>query len=158
MGTNFSKSIDYEKDLHILFDIYPTVNYANSSNSNHNVLEKNIRFREYIHKKVKRSIQRITNIQFHIPEQKFIIHCHVDISNLKIYYKIFITIEFITHKQCINDQKEHSNFKVITYKLLEKTIMDSFTRDIENKVNIKIDKTNFIYLDLGAICKLIITP
>jgi len=32
--------------------------------------------------------------------------------------------------------------------------MDSFTRNIENKVNIKIDKTNFIYLDVGAICKL----
>lgn len=158
MGIDFSKSIDYEKDLHITFDIYPTINYGNSSNYNHNVLEKNIRFREYIHKKVKRSIHRITNIQFHIPEQKFKIYCHVDISNLKIYYKIFITIEFITHKQCIDDKTEQSNFKVITYKLLKKTIMDRFTRDIENKVNIKIDKTNFINLDVGAICKLIITP
>ena len=29
--------------------------------------------------------------------------------------------------------------------------MDRFTRDIENKTNIKIDRTNFIYLDVGAI-------
>ena len=144
MGANFSKSIDYEKDLHIILDIYPTINYGNSSNNNNNVLEKNIRFRQYIQKKVKRSIHKITNIQFHIPDNKFIIKCDVDISDLKIYYKIYMTVEFITPKQC-------PDLKVITYKLLEKTIMDRFTRDIENKTNIKIDRTNFIYLDVGAI-------
>jgi hypothetical protein len=144
MGTDFSKSIDYEKDLDIIFNIYPTINYGNSSNNHNNVLEKNIRFRQYIQKKVKRSIHKITNIQFHIPENKFIIKCDVDLSDFKIYYKIYINIEFTTPKQ-------RTDFKVITYKLLEKTIMDRFTRDIENKTNIKIDKTNFIYLDVGAI-------
>jgi hypothetical protein len=144
MGTDFSKSIDYEKDLDIIFNIYPTINYGNSSNNHNNVLEKNIRFRQYIQKKVKRSIHKITNIQFHIPENKFIIKCDVDLSDFKIYYKIYINIEFTTPKQ-------RTDFKVITYNLLEKTIMDRFTRDIENKTNIKIDKTNFIYLDVGAI-------
>ena len=150
MGTNFSKSIDYEKNLHIIFNIYPTINYGNSSNNN-NLLEKNIRFRHYIQKKVKRSIRKITNIQFHIPDKEFIIKCDVDVSDFKIYYKIYITIEFITPKQHTDVQKEQHNFKVITYKLLEKTIMDRFTHDIDNKTNIKIDKTNFIYLDVGAI-------
>jgi hypothetical protein len=144
MGANFSKSIDYEQDLHIIFDLYPIINYGNSSNNNNNLLEKNIRFRHYIQTKVKRSIHKITNIQFHIPENQFIIKCDVDISDFKIYYKIYITVNFITHKQ-------QTDIKVITYKLLEKTIMDRFTRDIENKTNIKIDKTNFIYLDVGAI-------
>jgi len=144
MGTNFSKSIDYEKDLDIIFNIYPTINYGNSSNNDNNLLEKNIRFRHYIQKKVKRSIHQITNVQFHIPENKFIIKCDVDLSDFKIYYKIYITIEFTTPKQC-------PDLKVITYKLLEKTILDRFTCDIDNKTNIKIDKTNFIYLDVGAI-------
>ena len=144
MGANFSKSIDYEKDLDIIFNIYPTINYGISSNNNNNLLEQNIRFRHYIQTKVKRSIHKLTNIPFHIPENKFIIKCDVDISQFKIYYKIYITIEFITHKQ-------QTDLKVITYKLLEKTIMDRFTRDIVNKTNIKIDKTNFIYLDVGAI-------
>jgi hypothetical protein len=148
MGTtfsdNFSKSIDYKKDLHIIFDIYPAVNYGNSTNNNNNLLEKNIRFRQYIKQKIKRSIHKISNIQFNIPENKFIIKCDVDLSDFKIYYKIYITIEFTTPEQC-------PDLKVITYKLLEKTITDRFTRDINNKTNIKIDKTNFIYLDVGAI-------
>ena len=145
MGSKFSKSIDYEKDLHIIFHIYPNINYGNSSNNNNNVLEKNIRFRHYIQKKVERSIRKLTKIQFHIPEQKFIIKCDVDMTDLKIYYKIYMTIEFISPKH----DPDKSN--VITYKLLEKTIMDRFVRDIENKTNIKIDKTNFIYLDVEAI-------
>ena len=145
MGANFSKSIDYEKDLHIIFHIYPIINYGNSSNNNNNVLEKNTRFRHYIQKKVQRSIHKITNIQFHIPEHKFIIKCDVDMSDFKIYYKIYMTIEFISPNH------ESVNPKVITYKLLEKAIMDRFARDIENKINIKIDKTNFIYLDVDAI-------
>jgi hypothetical protein len=144
MGANISKSIDYEKNLHIIFDIYPNINYGNSSNNDNNVLEKNKRFRHYIQTKVKRSIHKQTNIQFDIPENQFIIKCDVDLSDLKIYYKIYITIKFTTHEQS-------PDLKVITYKLLEKTIMDRFTRDIDNKTNIKIDKTNFIYLDVGAI-------
>jgi len=145
MGSNLSKSIDYQKDLNIIFHIYPIVDYRN--NSNNNVLEKNIRFRHYIQKKVKRSIHKITNIKFHIPENKFIIKCDVDMSDFKIFYKIYMTIEFISNN--IEDKS-----KVITYNLLEKTIMDRFTHDIKNKTNIKIDKTNFIYLDIGAICNL----
>jgi hypothetical protein len=145
MGSNLSKSIDYQKDLNIIFHIYPIVDYRN--NSNNNVLEKNIRFRHYIQKKVKRSIHKITNIKFHIPENKFIIKCDVDMSDFKIFYKIYMTIEFISNN--IEDKS-----KVITYDLLEKTIMDRFTHDIKNKTNIKIDKTNFIYLDIGAICNL----
>ena len=145
MGANFSKSIDYEKNLDIVFHIYPIINYGNSYNNNNNVLEKNTCFRHYIQKKVERSIRKITKIQFHIPENTFIIKCDVDMLDCKIYYKIYMTIEFIRSKH------EPDNPKVIPYKLLEKTIMDSFTRDIENKTNIKIDKTNFIYLDVGAI-------
>jgi hypothetical protein len=144
MGAYFSKPIDYEKNLHIIFDIYPTVNYENSSNNNNNVLEKNIRFRHYIKKKIQRSIYKILNAQFDIPENKFIIKCDVDMSDFKIYYKIFMTVEFI-------NQEQRTDRKVITYRLLEKTIMDRFTHDIENKINIKIDKTNFMYLDAGAI-------
>lgn len=145
MGSKFSKSIDYEKDLHTIFHIYPNINYGNSSNNNNNVLEKNIRFRHYIQKKVERSIRKLTKIQFHIPEQKFIIKCDVDMTDLKIYYKIYMTIEFISPKH------DPDNSKVITYKLLEKAILDRFTRDIQNKFNIKIDKNNFIYLTNGAI-------
>lgn len=145
MGSKFSKSIDYEKDLHIIFHIYPNINYGNSSNNNNNVLEKNIRFRHYIQKKIERSIRKLTKIQFHIPEQKFIIKCDVDMTDLKIYYKINMNVEFNSPKH------DPDNSKVITYKLLEKTIMDRFVRDIENKTNIKIDKTNFIYLDVEAI-------
>lgn len=146
MGTNFSKSIDYEKDLDIIFHIYPIINYGNSSNHNNNVLEKNIRFRHYIQKKIQRSIRKITDIQFHIPETKFIIKCDVDMSDFKIYYKIYMTIEFIRSNHELDNHP-----KVITYNVLEKAIMDRFARDIENKTNIKIDKTNCIYLDVGAI-------
>jgi hypothetical protein len=145
MGANFSKSIDYEKDLDIIFHIYPIINYGNSSNHNNNVLEKNIRFRHYIQKKIERSICKLTKIQFHIPEQKFIIKCDVDMTDLKIYYKIYMTIEFISPKH----GPDKSN--VITYTLLEKAILDRFTRDIQNKFNIKIDKNNFIYLTNGSI-------
>ena len=53
-------------------------------------------------------------------------------------------------------EKEQNNVKVITHALLEKTIMDRFKRDIENKINIKIDKTNFIHFDNGSIRNLII--
>ena len=63
MGNQFSQPIDYEKNLYIIFDIYPTINYGNSSNNNNNVLEKNIRFKNYIQKKVQRSIHKITNIK-----------------------------------------------------------------------------------------------
>ena len=144
MGSTFSKSIDYKKDLHIIFDIYPIINYGNSSNTNNNLLEKNTRFRHYIKKKIQRSIHKISNIQFNIDENLFIIICNVDMSDFTIYYKIFMTIVFI-------NTKPPTELKVITYKLLEKTIMDRFTRDIENKTNIKIDKTNFMYLDVGSI-------
>ena len=145
MGANFSKSINCEKDVNIIFNIYPIINYGNSYNNHNNVLEKNIRFRHYIQKKIQRSICKITNIPFHIPENKFIIKCDVNMSDSEIYYKIYMTIEFI------NPTHEPDNPKVITYKLLEKTIMDRFTHDIENKINIKIDKNNFIYLNSGAI-------
>ena len=144
MGNQFSQPIDYEKNLYIIFDIYPTINYGNSSNNNNNVLEKNIRFKNYIQKKVQRSIHKITNIKFNIPENKFIIKCDVNMTECKIYYHINMTIEFII-------KKEQNNSKVITHAFLEKTIMDRFRRDIENKVNIKIDKTNYIYFDVGAI-------
>ena len=89
MGANFSKSIDYEKNLDIVFHIYPIINYGNSYNNNNNVLEKNTRFRHYIQKKVERSIRKITKIQFHIPENTFIIKCDVDMLDCKIYYKIY---------------------------------------------------------------------
>ena len=90
MGANFSKSVDYEKDLDIIFNIYPTINYGNSSNNNNNLLEQNIRFRHYIQTKVKRSIHKLTNIPFHIPENKFIIKCDVDISHFKIYNYMYL--------------------------------------------------------------------
>ena len=145
MGSNLSKSIDYQKDLNIIFHIYPIVNYKN--NSDNNLLEKNLYFRHYIQKKVKRSIHKITNIKFHIPENKFIIKCDVNMSDFKIFYKIYMAIEFIN-----NNIEDKPN--VITYDLIEKTIMDRFTNDIKNKTNIKIGKTNFIYLDNGSICNL----
>jgi hypothetical protein len=151
MGSKISKPINYEKNLYIIFDIYPTVNYENSSNNNNNILEKNNRFRQYIKKKIQRLIHKITNIQFDIPENKFIIKCDVDMSNFIIYYKIYITIEFIITKPPVDVTKEQYNPKIVTYNLLRKTIMEKFTLDIENKTNIKIDKTNFIYLDVGAI-------
>lgn len=72
-------------------------------------------------------------------------------SNFIIYYKIYITIEFIITKPPFDVKKEQYNTKIVTYNLLRKTIMERFTLDIENKTNIKIDKTNFIYLDVGAI-------
>jgi len=53
MGSKISKPINYEKNLYIIFDIYPTVNYENSSNNNNNILEKNNRFRQYIKKNSK---------------------------------------------------------------------------------------------------------
>ena len=147
MGNYFSKLVDYEKDLRIMFDIYPTINYEN--NSDNNLLEKNKRFKKYIQKKIQRLIHRLTNMQICIPETQFRINCDVNITENKIYYKIYMTIEFIIPKPVINN--EHDTLKVITYKLLEKTIMDRFARDIENKINIKIDKNNFIYLNSGAI-------
>ena len=88
-------------------------------------------------------------MQICIPENQFRINCDVNIKENKIYYKIYIIVEFIIAKPVINN--EHDNPTVITYKLLEKTIMDRFTHDIENKINIKIDKNNFIYLNSGAI-------
>jgi hypothetical protein len=47
--------------------------------------------------------------------------------------------------------ENNNNIKMITYNLLEKTIIDRFSVDIDKKINIKIDKTNFIYLDVGSI-------
>jgi len=142
MGNYFSKLVDYEKDLRIMFDIYPTINYEN--NSNNNLLEKNKKFKNYIQKKIQRSIHKLTNMTICIPENQFAINCDVNIKENKIYYKIYMTIEFIS-------PNEHATPITITYKLLEKAIMDRFTRDIQNKLNIKIDTNNFIHLTNGSI-------
>lgn len=139
MGNYFSKLVDYEKDLRIMFDIYPTINYEN--NSDNNLLEKNKKFRHYIQKKIQRSIHKLTNMKICIPENQFRINCNVNIKEKKIYYQIYIIVEFII-------TNEHDTPRVITYQLLEKTIMDRFT---QNKINIKIDKNNFIHLTSGYI-------
>jgi hypothetical protein len=139
MGNYFSKLVDYERDLHIMFDIYPTINYEN--NSGNNLLEKNKRFTNYIQKKIQRSIHKLTNMTICIPKNQFRINCDVNVKENKIYYKIYMNIEFII-------PNEYATPRAITHKLLEKTIMDRFT---QNKINIKIDKNNFIYLTNGSI-------
>ena len=48
MGSNLSKSIDFEHKLYIIFDIYPVV-LKNGSQSN--LLEKNDNFKNFIEKK-----------------------------------------------------------------------------------------------------------
>ena len=61
-------------------------------------------------------------------------------------------INFIMPPHYTNTKNENNNnIKMITYNLLEKTIIDRFSVDIDKKINIKIDKTNFIYLDVGSV-------
>jgi hypothetical protein len=152
MGNYFSKLIDYENELQITFDIYPSINYEKSSNNNNNLLEQNILFKKYIKKKIQRSIYKISDIQTKILENKFKINCNVNLTENKIYYQISIYINFIMPTHYTSTKNENNNnIKMITYNLLEKTIIDRFSVDIDKKINIKIDKTNFIYLDVGSI-------
>ena len=152
MGNYFSKLINYENELQITFDIYPSINYGKSSNNNNNLLEQNILFKKYIKKKIQRSIYKISDIQTKIVENSFKINCNVNLTENKIYYKISMYINFIMPPHYTNTKNENNNnIKMITYNLLEKTIIDRFSVDIDKKINIKIDKTNFIYLDVGSV-------
>ena len=152
MGNYFSKLIDYENELQIIFDIYPSINYGKSSDNNNNLLEKNKLFKNYIKKKIQRAIYKISDIQTEILENKFKIKCNVNLLENKIYYQISMNINFIMPNHYNNTKNaNNNNVKMITYNLLEKTITDRFSVDIDKKINIKIDKTNFIYLDVGSI-------
>jgi len=99
-------------NLHIIFELYPTINYGNSSNNNNNVLEKNIQFRQYIQKKVKRSIHKITNIQFHIPEEKFTVFFHYIIlfDGSKIHHHHIFKLERSYSKDVLFLGLFHFNF------------------------------------------------
>jgi hypothetical protein len=164
MGSSLSKSIDFQKKLYIIFDIYPIVNYKNGSKSN--ILEQNDNFKKYIVHKIKKSINKLTNIQFIIPNNIIII-VKINPENI-LYYEINVLVEFINVVQekdnkniqipmisslmsNINIENIYQDNKIITFELLEKTILNVFMEDIINKKNIKIDKSNYISLNYDSI-------
>jgi hypothetical protein len=165
MGNSLSKSIDFEHKLYIIFDIYPIVNYKNACKSN--LLEQNNNFKKYISHKIKKSFNKITNIQLVIPNNNFIVIVKLNQENI-LYYEINMLVEFINVVQekdnkniqipmisslmsNINIQNIYQDNKIITFELLEKTILNVFMEDIINKKNIKIDKSNYISLNYDSI-------
>ena len=165
MGSNISKSIDFEHKLYIIFDIYPIVNYKNTSKSN--LLEQNDNFKKYISHKIKKSFGKLTNIQLVIPNNNFMIIVKLNRENI-LYYEINMVVEFINVAQQknnkniqipmistlmsnINIENIYEDSQIITFEILEKTIINVFMEDIINKKNIKIDTNNYISLHYDSI-------
>ena len=165
MGSNISKSIDFEQKLYIIFDIYPIVNYKNASKSN--LLEQNDNFKKYIIHQIKKSFRKITNIQLVIPNNNFMVIVKLNQENI-LYYEINMVVEFFNVVQQknnkniqipmisslmsnINIENIYEDNKMITFELLEKTIINVLMEDIINKKNIKIDKNNYICLNYDSI-------
>jgi hypothetical protein len=165
MGSNLSKSIDFEHKLYIIFDIYPLVNYKNGFKSN--LLEQNDNFKKYISDKIIKSINKITNVQVISPYGGFVIIVKLNKENI-LYYEINMFVEFINVVQQknnkniqipmisslmsnINIENIYDDSKIITFELLEKTVINEFMEDIINHKNIKIDKNNSISLNYDSI-------
>ena len=85
-----------------------------------------------------------------------------------LYYEINMVVEFFNVVQQknnkniqipmisslmsnINIENIYEDNKIITFELLEKTIINVFMEDIINKKNIKIDKNNYICLNYDSI-------
>ena len=160
MGSNLSKSIDFEKKLYIIFDSYPVVNYSNGKDSN--LLEKNAYYKKYIKSKIIKSFHTITNVKIIIPDSRFIIQNKINHKDKIIYYQINIRIEFNNIQETkninnidiplssslmsnINIENLYNN-KTIKFELLEKTIHNLFMMDVMNNKKIKIGEDNYIDL------------
>jgi hypothetical protein len=160
MGSNLSQSIDFEKNLYIIFDSYPVINYSNGKDSN--LLEKNAYYKKYIKHKIIKSFQTISNVKIIIPDSRFIIQNKINDKDKIIYYQINIRIEFNNREDTknmnsidiplssslmsiINIENIYNN-KTIKFELLEKTIRNVFMMDVINNKKIKIDKDNYIDL------------
>lgn len=166
MGTSISKTIDFHKNLYIIFDSYPVVNYKTAKESN--ALEKNVYYKKYIKKKIIESFKKITNTKIIIPDSRFVIEFKINEKENIIFYEINIQIEFDQIQENKNIEMPlvsslMSNINIenlythnITFELLEKTILNVFMLDIVNKKKIKIDNENYIHLNYDSIKNILI--
>jgi hypothetical protein len=162
MGVISSKSIDFKKNLCIIFDTFPIVDYKNGSESN--LLEKNIYYKNYIKKNIIRAFRRISDIKIVIDNNQLIVQFRITPKPNIIYYNIYAEIEFVIKKEKksinnidlsnkvllmsnINNYYIYNDDEKITFELLKKTIHDVFKKDILTIKKIKIDKDKFLDLD-----------
>jgi len=161
MGTSSSKTIDFHKNLYIIFDLYQDVNYKTSKETI--AVEKNIYYKKYIKKKIIECFKKITNTKIIIPDSRFVIQFKIDEKENIIFYEINMQIEFDQIQENKNIEMplvsslmsniiiENLHTHNITFELLEKTILNVFMLDIVNKKKIKTDNENYIYLNYDSI-------
>jgi hypothetical protein len=167
MGSNLSKSIDFEKNLYIIFDTYPNLDYRNGSQKN--LLEQNIHYKTYMKKLIIRAFRRISDVKLIFPHYGILIINKLDEKDNIIYYEINVKIEFIVSKDkkpvelpnissslMSNFNILHINNEGITFKLIEQTIHNIIDKDIQNRQNIKIDDSHYIELHNNFIKNMII--
>jgi hypothetical protein len=160
MGISSSKSIDLKKNLCIIFDTFPNVDYRNGSENN--LLEKNIYYKNYIKKNIIKAFRRFSNIKIIIDNNQLIVQFKFNQKSNIIYYNIYAEIEFVKEEKSINNidlsnkvllmsninnYNIHNDNEKITFELLKKTLHDVFKKDILTKKKIKIDKDKFLDLD-----------
>ena len=97
MGVNSSKSIDFKKNLYIIFDTFPNVDYKNGLECN--LLEKNIYYKNYIKKNIIRAFRRISDIKIVIDNNQLIVRFKITPKPNIIYYEIHMQIEFVKKKE-----------------------------------------------------------
>jgi hypothetical protein len=167
MGNSSSKSIDFKKNLYIIFDTYPNLDYRNGSQKN--LLEQNIYYKTYMQKLIIRAFRRISDVKLIFPNYGLLIINKLDEKNNIIYYEINVKIEFIVsnEKKAIelpnissslmsNLNIPHINNEALTFELIQKTIHNIIDKDIRNRHNIKIDELHFIELHNNFIKNMLI--
>ena len=167
MGNSSSKFVDFNKNLYIIFDTYPNLDYSNGSEKN--LLEKNIHYKTYMQKLIIRAFRRISDVKLIFPHNGILIINKLDEKNNIIYYEINVKIEFIVS----NDKKPielpnissslmsnfnilHINNEGLPFELIEQTIHNIIEKDIQHKQNIKIDNLHYIELHNNFIKNMLI--
>ena len=122
MGNSSSKSVDFKKNIYIIFDTYPNIDYRNGSQKN--LLEQNIYYKTYMQKLIIRAFRRISDVKLIFPHNGIFIINKLDEKNNIIYYEINVKMEFIVSNEKKTIELPNISSSLFVYNLFANNVTD----------------------------------